>query len=293
MSKMPMPFSDPGPDYKGHLGVDFGQREGTPIPSIAAGTITYRDQWGTWGWYNGVYQRGGGWTVTVTRDDGLKILSCHMPNLDRVPRLGTRVKVGDIVGAVGNSGKSTGPHLHTQFFLSGQDVNEWDYMDRNNWIGKSVPAGGGGSTPLPGKDGTVTLYHREDATARSTDKKRIVKPGAGFYLNTKIGQPASQASGIAGKPGDYVFAGHVYAQGRPGDAVEVRLVWDDRVGSKRNSGHYIHRAVFDDDGYIRENFPFIRGVATGYAVYAYLSAVSTNREPFEVTIFDTDAFRQA
>lgn len=148
MGKMPMPFDNPS-TYPGHSGIDFGEPMYTPIRSIADGTITYRDQWGTWGTYNGRYQRGAGLTVTVTRPDGLKIMSCHMPDFELTPRLGTRVRVGDVIGRVGNTGRSTGPHLHTEFWLNGQPQWEWDWMTPTDWIGKPKPAAPPVVKPLP------------------------------------------------------------------------------------------------------------------------------------------------
>jgi len=147
----------------------------------------------------------------------------------------------------------------------------------------------GGSTPIPPKEKPVSVrsYHREDKTART--KGRTVKKGQAFYLNTTLDAPSSQATNIVGGNGDYAFAAHVYASGRPGDAVDVTLFWDEVATSGPHGAHYTERVVFGPSGLIRANFPFQRAVAQGFAVYARLLAPDTNTGDVTVTVFDTDA----
>jgi murein DD-endopeptidase MepM/ murein hydrolase activator NlpD len=136
MAKMPMPFRE-WYTYDGHSGIDFPNPEFTPIPAITDGTITYS------GWWN----PRAGFTKTITRGDGLQIMHCHLPNLNGVS-VGARVVLGQKFAYVGNTGFSTGPHLHLEMWLNSKPQNEWDWMDRHSWIGQGSGAGGGG-TPLP------------------------------------------------------------------------------------------------------------------------------------------------
>lgn len=289
MAKMPMPFSNPS-TYKNHSGIDFGQPNGTPVYAIADGVITYRDQWGTWGTYNGKYQRGGGITSTITRPDGVKVLNCHLISLDSIPPLGTKVVKGKtIVGRVGNTGHSTGPHLHTEFWYNGNPLWEWDYMDRLNWIGKPQPP----KPPAPAGEKGFTVvkkqYKVQDADSRNTAKPRIVLPGDGFWLNAKLGQPKSQATNIVGLPGPYEFALHAQGSGNPGDILQIQLWWD-VPNREAHSGHYKARAIVDQDGFFALNASFLNNVSAGQKVYAQFRAGKNNRAKITMSLFDSDAW---
>ncbi|NLP82580.1 M23 family metallopeptidase [Microbacterium sp. CFH 90308] len=123
MTRMPMPFSNPS-TYPGHTGIDFGKARGVQVPAITPGVITFVGTWGN-----------GGLTKTITRADGLKVMNCHLDSLAGVG-LGAHVSLGQHIGPVGSTGRSTGPHLHTEFWLNGVAQDEWKWMDPGNWIGK-------------------------------------------------------------------------------------------------------------------------------------------------------------
>jgi hypothetical protein len=153
---------------------------------------------------------------------------------------------------------------------------------------------GGGSVPFPvAPKGKTVIHHREDAQARKQGppKGRTVAPGKGFYLQTSSGMAPSAPSNIVVGPGDYSIVTHVYAEGTPGDAVDVVLFWDDTTVPGDNSRHYGGHLVFGPDGLIRSHVPSIRGVAKNNAVYAYLSTPAANKGPVVVTLFDTDALQ--
>lgn len=141
-SLLPMPFQK-WYTYPGHGGIDFPQNEGVSAPAIADGTVTFLGYWGR----DTPKGPAGGITRTLTLANGLKIMYCHLRDFGG-PKVGQRVRVGDHFGPVGNTGYSTGPHLHIEMWLNGVAQDEWRWMDPNNWIGKGSPAGGGGA-PLP------------------------------------------------------------------------------------------------------------------------------------------------
>jgi murein DD-endopeptidase MepM/ murein hydrolase activator NlpD len=125
--------------YPNHTGLDWAQPLGTPIPAIADGIITFSDQWGP--------RAAGTKTLTMPQYGGLKWMMCHLDEPIRGLPVGTRVKTGDIICYVGNSGNSTGPHLHGELWLNGVSLYEQDYFDLTNWIGKNgTPAGDGGDS---------------------------------------------------------------------------------------------------------------------------------------------------
>lgn len=140
-------------------------------------------------------------------------------------------------------------------------------------------------TPTPG--GKDVIKNTQDAKAKTKDG-RLVAPGAAFWLNTLATAPAKNAVSVTGKAGEYAFALHVYAEGTPGDVVEVTLQWD-RPNQAAHSVHYVERLVIEDGGVLRRNFPFIRGVATGEKVYAHMVADKGNTKPVKITRFDVDA----
>lgn len=84
-----------------HPGSDFSAPEGTPIPSAASGDVVY----------SGKNEGGYGSTVIVKNDAGDYSLYAHMRGDNQV-RPGQRLWKGDTIGLVGNTGESTGPHVH-------------------------------------------------------------------------------------------------------------------------------------------------------------------------------------
>ena len=84
-----------------HTGLDFAAPSGTPIRAVANGVITSTG-------YEGAY---GNQTVQ-TLEDGTEIWYCHQTSYTVSP--GDTVRAGDIIGYVGSTGNSTGPHLHSR-----------------------------------------------------------------------------------------------------------------------------------------------------------------------------------
>ena len=91
-----------------HTGVDFAAKTGTPIRSVGNGVVT-------WAATKGGY----GKTVIINHGDGYTTLYAHMRIYARNIRKGRRVKQGDVIGYVGTTGVSTGPHLHYEFRVRG------------------------------------------------------------------------------------------------------------------------------------------------------------------------------
>jgi murein DD-endopeptidase MepM/ murein hydrolase activator NlpD len=84
---------------------DFAAPKGTPIYAVYSGTVLISHPTG----YNGGY----GLYVVINFDDGRQAIFGHMSKV--VAKVGQVVKKGDIIGYVGSTGKSTGPHLHLGF----------------------------------------------------------------------------------------------------------------------------------------------------------------------------------
>lgn len=95
-----------------HRGIDYAANSGTPAVAVGSGTVIQA------GW-NGYY----GISVTIRHNDTYKTVYGHFKSLARGVRAGSKVKQGQIIGYVGSTGLSTGPHLHYEMHKFGQHVN--------------------------------------------------------------------------------------------------------------------------------------------------------------------------
>jgi len=88
-------------EYRPHNGIDLVARYGTPVKAVADGRVQ------TAGWCGEL-----GRCVRIEHDGGLVSIYGHLAEIPPGLEAGNTVKVGDVVGSVGSSGLSTGPHLH-------------------------------------------------------------------------------------------------------------------------------------------------------------------------------------
>jgi murein DD-endopeptidase MepM/ murein hydrolase activator NlpD len=95
-----------------HYGVDYGAPVGTPVRVTANGTVTYAGRKG-----------GAGRMVTVRHTNGYETNYLHLNGYGKGVRRGARVDQGQVVGYVGSSGLSTGPHLDYRVKLNGRWIN--------------------------------------------------------------------------------------------------------------------------------------------------------------------------
>jgi len=93
--------------WKQHLGVDYGAPKGTTVRNVGDGTVT------TAGWMNGF-----GNVVQIQHSGGRSTVYAHLSRID--VKKGQHVLQGQQVGAVGMTGWATGPHLHFEFRVNGQ-----------------------------------------------------------------------------------------------------------------------------------------------------------------------------
>jgi murein DD-endopeptidase MepM/ murein hydrolase activator NlpD len=97
---------------KRHTGVDFAAPRGTPIYAAGDGRIE------TAGWHGGY-----GKYVRIRHNSTYKTAYGHMSRIAKGMHRGKRVKQGQVIGYVGTTGRSTGPHLHYEVLISGRPVN--------------------------------------------------------------------------------------------------------------------------------------------------------------------------
>ena len=97
---------------KMHRGTDFAAPEGTPIMASGDGIILKA------GWCGG-----GGNCVKIKHNKTYQTIYAHMKNFSKIAIPGKRVKQGQIIGYVGSTGLSTGPHLHYEVIENGKKIN--------------------------------------------------------------------------------------------------------------------------------------------------------------------------
>ena len=97
---------------KMHKGTDFAAKSGTPIMASGSGTIVLAKWCG-----------GGGNCIKIKHNSTYSTIYAHMKSFARGIKKSKKVKQGQIIGYVGSTGMSTGPHLHYEVLINGKKVN--------------------------------------------------------------------------------------------------------------------------------------------------------------------------
>jgi murein DD-endopeptidase MepM/ murein hydrolase activator NlpD len=95
-----------------HTGTDFAAPSGTPIMASGSGTVT-RARW----------CGGGGNCIKIKHNSTYQTVYAHMKSFAKNIREGKKVRQGQVIGYVGSTGMSTGPHLHYEVIVNGRKVN--------------------------------------------------------------------------------------------------------------------------------------------------------------------------
>ena len=98
-----------------HKGMDIAHREGTPILAAADGIVSFAGKKGSMGK-----------VVVIDHGHGMITRYAHLSEV--LKQRGEKIKRGDIIARMGNSGRSTGPHLHYEVHLNGVPVNPANYI---------------------------------------------------------------------------------------------------------------------------------------------------------------------
>jgi murein DD-endopeptidase MepM/ murein hydrolase activator NlpD len=110
-----------------HWGTDYGEPEGTPVSVIQPGTVAFAG-----------FTEGGGNTVHINHPDGSQTRYLHFQKSPNV-RNGQAIEPGTVIGYVGSTGRSTGPHLHFEYAPPGQgSINSAPYADKYFRFGGNV-----------------------------------------------------------------------------------------------------------------------------------------------------------
>ena len=103
-------------EWRMHNGVDLASSKGDHIVAVRSGVVT-----------RATYDSAGGWYVVVNHGDGFSSVYMHMTNY--VVSVGQTVSAGQLLGYVGSTGVSTGPHLHFAITYNGSYVNPSNYIN--------------------------------------------------------------------------------------------------------------------------------------------------------------------
>ncbi len=106
-------------DGRSHEGMDIAASEGTPVRAVKGGQVVFAGERGTYGQ-----------TVIINHGGGLRTLYAH--NSEIVVHRGEVVAAGREIARVGNTGRSTGPHLHFELLYRGMPVNPARYLPEKN-----------------------------------------------------------------------------------------------------------------------------------------------------------------
>jgi len=141
--------------YRPHHGTDFGARRGTPLLAVNDGKVIYA------GWMGGY-----GKVVKIKHGGGYVSLYAHQSRI-RVKR-GQWVKKGQIIGYVGSTGRSTGPHLHFGLMKNGRWIDPMRVLGK-----KSISSGSVMKKFTKYEDVKTTKYKKVEIKDAEKNKKRL------------------------------------------------------------------------------------------------------------------------
>jgi murein DD-endopeptidase MepM/ murein hydrolase activator NlpD len=105
-----------------HTGIDFRGDSGDPVHATAAGTVVEA------GWSGGY-----GRMVEIDHGSGFSTRYGHLSKIDA--KVGQSIKIGQVIGEIGSTGRSTGPHLHYETRIDGEAVNPQKFLRAGEKLG--------------------------------------------------------------------------------------------------------------------------------------------------------------
>lgn len=113
-----------------HTGVDFAASKGTSLSSQGNGRVIFAGGRGHYGKAVEVYHG------EDSQGRRIKVLFAHLSEIN--VKVGQFIKAGDVIGLSGNTGRSTGPHLHYEYFVNSKRVNPLKYIVNEKSSRKSL-----------------------------------------------------------------------------------------------------------------------------------------------------------
>lgn len=162
-----------------HMGIDIGASEGTPIYAALPGTVT------TAGWYGGY-----GNAVIIDHGGGMQTLYGHMSAVGTSP--GMNVMPGQVIGFVGSTGNSTGPHLHFSVIQDGQWFDPLAFFPGFKVGSKYIP------------NDMLAYLHEGEAVVRKDENPHANSKGS-FWTDILKGAVNSQNASIQNETSQFFY----------------------------------------------------------------------------------------
>jgi murein DD-endopeptidase MepM/ murein hydrolase activator NlpD len=105
-----------------HTGIDLRGDAGEPVRATASGNVTIAGR-----------QGGYGNMVEIDHGNGLTTRYGHLSEVD--VKVGQIVRIGEVIGKIGSTGRSTGPHLHYETRINGVAVDPGKFLRAGLWLG--------------------------------------------------------------------------------------------------------------------------------------------------------------
>jgi murein DD-endopeptidase MepM/ murein hydrolase activator NlpD len=108
-------------EFRMHNGIDIGAKYGASIVAADSGVVIISEYSSSYGNY-----------IVISHGNNVTTLYAHMSS--RIAKVGDKVKQGDVIGKVGSTGASTGPHVHFEVSVNGARVNPLNYFDSSSYV---------------------------------------------------------------------------------------------------------------------------------------------------------------
>ncbi|RTM03043.1 MAG: M23 family metallopeptidase [Hyphomicrobiales bacterium] len=151
-----------------HKGVDWAAPVGTPIMAAFDGEISFQGDGGSYGNL-----------VKITHTNGRETRYAHMQKFAIASGVGTKVKAGDVIGYIGTTGLSTGPHLHFELYQSGEAI---DPLGTVTTVATAVSVSSGGSGDSAVETLTDRIVHVESGGSARAKNPLSSATGAGQFI---------------------------------------------------------------------------------------------------------------
>ncbi|KUM27469.1 peptidase M23 [Mesorhizobium loti] len=151
-----------------HKGVDWAAPVGTPIMAAFDGEISFQGDGGSYGNL-----------VKIAHANGRETRYAHMQKFAIASGVGTKVKAGDVIGYIGTTGLSTGPHLHFELYQNGEAI---DPLGTVTMVATYASTGSGGSADAAVETLTDRIVHVESGGSARAKNPLSSATGAGQFI---------------------------------------------------------------------------------------------------------------
>ncbi|RAZ92479.1 M23 family peptidase [Mesorhizobium hawassense] len=152
-----------------HKGVDWAAPVGTPVMAAFDGEISFQGDGGSYGNL-----------VKITHANGRETRYAHMQKFAIASGVGTKVKAGDVIGYIGTTGLSTGPHLHFELYQNGEAI---DPLGTVTTVATAVSVSSGGTGDAAVETLTDRIVHVESGGSSRAKNPLSSATGAGQFIS--------------------------------------------------------------------------------------------------------------